>query len=31
MPMIVSILLFGMLTALFHLLNLAGLLPVYTG
>ena len=31
MPMIVGVLLFGVLTALFHLLNIAGLLPVYTG
>ncbi len=31
MPMIVGVLLFGVLTALFHLLNMAGLLPVYTG
>jgi tryptophan-specific transport protein len=31
LPMIVGVLLFGVLTALFHLLNMAGLLPVYTG
>ncbi|WP_323966020.1 aromatic amino acid transporter [Aeromonas hydrophila] len=31
MPMIVGVLLFGVLTAAFHLLNMAGLLPVYTG
>ncbi|MFA7260476.1 MAG: aromatic amino acid transport family protein, partial [Aeromonas bestiarum] len=31
MPMIVGVLLFGVLTALFHLLNMAGLLPVYMG
>ncbi len=31
MPMIVGVFLFGVLTAAFHLLNMAGLLPVYTG
>ncbi|MNH32462.1 Tryptophan-specific transport protein [compost metagenome] len=31
LPMIVAVFLFGVLTALFHLLNMAGLLPVYTG
>ena len=29
--MIVGVFLFGVLTAAFHLLNMAGLLPVYTG
>ncbi|MFM5256501.1 aromatic amino acid transporter [Aeromonas hydrophila] len=31
MPMIAGVFLFGVLTAAFHLLNMAGLLPVYTG
>lgn len=29
--MIVLVILFGVLTAAFHLLNMAGLLPAYTG
>lgn len=31
MPMIAGVFLFGVLTAAFHLLNMAGMLPVYTG
>ncbi|WP_259270454.1 aromatic amino acid transporter [Aeromonas sp. BIGb0405] len=31
LPVIAGVFLFGVLTALFHLLNMAGLLPVYTG
>ncbi|MGB6189758.1 MAG: aromatic amino acid transporter [Aeromonas molluscorum] len=31
LPVIAGVLLFGVLTAVFHLLNMAGLLPVYTG
>ncbi|MGK4476608.1 aromatic amino acid transporter [Aeromonas molluscorum] len=31
LPVIAGVLLFGVLTAVFHMLNMAGLLPVYTG
>ena len=30
-PMVVAVILFGVLTAIFHLMAMAGLLPVYTG
>jgi tryptophan-specific transport protein len=30
-PMVVAVIVFGVLTAIFHLMAMAGLLPVYTG
>ncbi|WP_429167137.1 aromatic amino acid transporter [Aeromonas rivipollensis] len=30
-PMVVAVILFGVLTAIFHLLAMAGMLPIYTG
>ena len=30
-PMVVAVILFGVLTAIFHLMAMAGMLPIYTG